>query len=129
MHATQLALERNRQETEALAARNAEAVAARFQAIEQALTAKRSGELEALEQRMQSTHRLLLIVAGAIAIGGVSGVAVDGLSAMARGKPAGRVFRDGASREPGRAAAGGAGRANCSAAERRPNPTPASSAP
>lgn len=67
LHATQLALERNRQETEALAARNAEAVAARFQAIEQALTAKRSGELESLEQRMQSTHRLLLIVAGTIA--------------------------------------------------------------
>jgi tetratricopeptide (TPR) repeat protein len=70
LHATQLALERNRQETEALAARNAEAVAARFQAIEQALTAKRSGELENLEQRMQSTHRLLLIVAGTIALVG-----------------------------------------------------------
>lgn len=67
LHATQLALERNRQETEALAARNAEAVAARFQAIEQALTAKRSHELETLEQRMQSTQRLLLIVAGTIA--------------------------------------------------------------
>ena len=66
LHATQLALERNRQETEALAARNAEAVAARFQAIEQALTARRSAELENLEQRMQTTHRLLLIVAGTI---------------------------------------------------------------
>ena len=67
LHATQLALERNRQETEALAARNAEAVAARFLAIEQALTAKRSGEIETLEQRMQSLHQLLLIVAGTIA--------------------------------------------------------------
>jgi len=67
LHATQLALERNRQETEALAARNAEAVAARFQAIEQALTARRSSELESLEQRMQSTHQLLLIVAGTVA--------------------------------------------------------------
>jgi len=67
LHATQLALERNRQETESLAARNAEAVAARFQAIEQALTAKRSNELEALEQRMQSTNQLLLVVAGTIA--------------------------------------------------------------
>jgi tetratricopeptide (TPR) repeat protein len=67
LHATQVALERNRKETEALAARNAEAVAARFQAIEQALTAKRSGELESMEQRMQSTHQLLLIVAGTIA--------------------------------------------------------------
>ncbi len=67
LHATQLALERNRQESEAVAIRNAEAVAARFQAIEQALTAKRSNELETLEQRMQSTNRLLLIVAGTIA--------------------------------------------------------------
>lgn len=67
LHATQLALERNRQETESLAARNAEAVAARFQAIEQALTAKRSNELEGLELRMQSTNQLLLVVAGTIA--------------------------------------------------------------
>ena len=70
LHATQLALERNRLETETLATRNAEAVAARFQAIEQALTAKRSAELENLEQRMESTHRLLLIVAGTIAVVG-----------------------------------------------------------
>lgn len=67
LHATQIALERNRLETEAVAARNAEAVAARFQAIEQALTDKRSAELETLQQRMESTHRLLLIVAGTIA--------------------------------------------------------------
>lgn len=70
LHATQIALERNRQETETLAARNAETVAARFQALEQALTDKRSAELDALEQRMQSTHRLLLIVAGTIAVVG-----------------------------------------------------------
>lgn len=70
LHATQLALERNRQETEAVAARNAEVVAARFQAIEQAMTAKRSDELVSMEQRMQSTHRLLLIVAGTIALVG-----------------------------------------------------------
>jgi tetratricopeptide (TPR) repeat protein len=67
LHATQLALERNRQETEVMAARNAEAVAARFKAVEDALTAKRSGELEAMEQRMQSLHRLLLVVSGGIA--------------------------------------------------------------
>jgi len=67
LRATQIALERNRQESEALAARNAEAVAARFQAIEQALTAKRSQELETLDQRVQSTNRLLLTVAGTIA--------------------------------------------------------------
>ena len=67
LHATQLALERNRQETEAIAARNSEAVAARFQAIEQALSAKRSADLESLEQRMHSTQRLLLLGAGTIA--------------------------------------------------------------
>src|SRR5690349_4626663 len=46
LHATQMALERNRQESEALAAKNAEAVAARFKAIEEALTSKRVTELE-----------------------------------------------------------------------------------
>lgn len=67
LHATQLALERNRQETEALAARNAEAAAAKFKAIEETLTSQRMGELEALQRTLQSNNRLLLIVAGAIA--------------------------------------------------------------
>lgn len=63
LHATQLALERNRQEAETLAARNAEAVSARLQLIEQAMTSQRGRELEA----MQSTNRLLLIMAGSFA--------------------------------------------------------------
>jgi len=63
LHATQLALERNRQESEALAARNAEAVAARLQLIEQAISAQRMRDAEA----MQSANRLLLIVAGSFA--------------------------------------------------------------
>ena len=63
LHATQLALERNRQEAETLAARNAEAVAARLQLIEQAVSTQRTRELEAV----QSTNRLLLIVAGSFA--------------------------------------------------------------
>lgn len=74
LHATQLALERNRQETEALAARNAEAVAARFKAIEDALTTRRVTELEAmkgsmetLERSMESNNRMLMTVAGTIA--------------------------------------------------------------
>jgi tetratricopeptide (TPR) repeat protein len=74
LHATQLALERNRQETEALAARNAEAVAARFKAIEEALTTQRITELEAmkgsmetLERSMESNNRMLMTVAGTIA--------------------------------------------------------------
>lgn len=74
LYATQLALERNRQETEALAAKNAEAVSARFKAIEEALTAKRVTELEAmkssmetLERSMESNNRMLITVAGTIA--------------------------------------------------------------
>ena len=63
LRATQVALERNRQETEALAARNAEAVTARLQLIEQAVASQRTREIEA----MQSTNRLLLIVAGSFA--------------------------------------------------------------
>ena len=74
LHATQLALERNRQESEALAARNAEAVAARFKAIEEALTLRRVEELdgmkssmETLKSSMESNNRMLMTVAGTIA--------------------------------------------------------------
>ena len=81
LHATQLALERNRQESETLAAKNAEAVAARFKAIEEALMNKRVTELEsmkssieALERSMESNNRsrdsnsrMLITVAGTIA--------------------------------------------------------------
>lgn len=74
LHATQLALERNRQESDALAARNAEAVAARFKAIEEALTTQRvteldalKGSMETLERSMESNNRMLMTVAGTIA--------------------------------------------------------------
>ena len=63
LHTTQMALERNRQESEALAARNADAIAARLKLIEQAVASQRDRELEA----MQSANRLLLIVAGSFA--------------------------------------------------------------
>ena len=66
LHSTQLALERNRQEAEAAAARNAEAVTARLQLVEQALTAQRARELEA----MQSANRLVLLAAGTFAVVG-----------------------------------------------------------
>lgn len=66
LHATQLALERNRQESETLAARNAEAIAARLQLIEQALSSQRARDQEA----MQSANRLVLIVAGSFAVVG-----------------------------------------------------------
>lgn len=77
LHATQLALERNRQETEALAAKNAEAVAARFKTIEDTLTTKRVTELESMKDSMEtlkssmaSTSRMLMTVAGTIALVG-----------------------------------------------------------
>jgi len=63
LHATQLALERNRQESETLAARNADAIAARLQLIEQAVATQRARDLETV----QSANRLLVIVAGSFA--------------------------------------------------------------
>jgi tetratricopeptide (TPR) repeat protein len=63
IHATRLALERSREEAEAAATRNAEALAARLQTIEVALASQRVGELQAL----QSSNRVMLIVAGTVA--------------------------------------------------------------
>ena len=63
LQAAQLALERNRQESETLAARNAEAIAARLQLIEQAMSAQRARD----QETVQSANRLLLIVAGSFA--------------------------------------------------------------
>ena len=67
LHATQLALERNRQESEALAARNAEAVAARFKSIEAAVSSQRLTEMQSMQTTLQSNSRLMLIVGGSIA--------------------------------------------------------------
>ena len=69
LHATQLAIERNRQETDATAARSAEALANRLQGIEQTLAAQRAQELEAI----QSSNRVMLIVAGSFAALGLLG--------------------------------------------------------
>jgi TolA-binding protein len=70
LHATQLALERNRQETEALAA----AVTARVKTLEEAVNLQRDSKVEAMQTRMdtlrkdlESNNRLLLIVGGGIA--------------------------------------------------------------
>ena len=62
LHATQLAIEENRKEATAAAARNAEALATRLQAIEQALVLQRTRDLEAV----QSSNRMMLIAAGAV---------------------------------------------------------------
>ena len=63
LHATQLAIERSRTQTEAAAAENAKALAARLQSIEQALSTQRAQELKA----MQSSNKVMLVVAGLFA--------------------------------------------------------------
>jgi tetratricopeptide (TPR) repeat protein len=60
LHATQLAIERNRQEANAAAAESAKAFALRLQGIEVALASQRSQELQA----MQSSNKVVLAVAG-----------------------------------------------------------------
>ena len=63
LHATQLAIEQTRKEAVQLSAQNNEALAARLQAIEQSLSAQRASELKAME----SSNRVMLIMAGAFA--------------------------------------------------------------
>jgi len=63
LHATQLAIERNRRETDAAAARSAETLDTRLQGIAQALAAQRAQELET----MQNANRVMLIVAESFA--------------------------------------------------------------
>ncbi len=63
LHATQLAIERNRKEADVAATENAKAFAARLQGIEQALASQRAQELEV----MQSSNKVMLIVAGLFA--------------------------------------------------------------
>ena len=63
LHATELAIERNRKEAELAAARTAEALATRLQAIEETLAVQRAKELDV----MQSANRVMLIVAGSFA--------------------------------------------------------------
>jgi len=67
LHATQLEVERTRQESDAAAARYAEIFAARLQAIEQSLGSQRAKELEA----MRSSNQVMLVVAGAFAVFGL----------------------------------------------------------
>jgi len=63
IHATQLAIEHSRTQAEAAAAETAKAFTARLQGIEQALSSQRAQELEA----MQSSNKVMLIVAGLFA--------------------------------------------------------------
>jgi tetratricopeptide (TPR) repeat protein len=63
LHATQLAIERNRQEANAAALESAKAFASRLQGIEAALSSQRTQELQA----MQSSNKAMLLVAGMFA--------------------------------------------------------------
>jgi tetratricopeptide (TPR) repeat protein len=63
LHDTQLAIERNRQEAQAVAAQDAASLSNRLQAIEQSLVAQRAGELDTA----QRTNHLLLAVIGIFA--------------------------------------------------------------
>jgi tetratricopeptide (TPR) repeat protein len=63
LHSLQLAIERNRQDADAAAARSAESLGNRLQSLDQALSTQRAQELEA----MQSSNRVMLIVAGSFA--------------------------------------------------------------
>jgi len=69
IHEAQLTIERNRQESEDAAARNAKAVSDRLQNIEQALADQRAGELEAVQR---ANHTMLLVVSAFAALGCVA---------------------------------------------------------
>ena len=61
LHDTQLAIERNRQQAETAAKRNADDMAARIEALQQIIATQRAGEDEA----MQKMQQFMLILAGA----------------------------------------------------------------
>ncbi|HEX4343885.1 MAG TPA: tetratricopeptide repeat protein [Verrucomicrobiae bacterium] len=63
LHATQMELERNQQDAEMAAARNAQDLTDRMQLIEKTITDQRVHDLQA----MQSSNRVILIVAGTFA--------------------------------------------------------------
>jgi tetratricopeptide (TPR) repeat protein len=70
LHLTQLAIEQNRKEARELAAQNSEMLAGRLQTIEKALDSQRTSELET----MQSSNRVILLVAGSFASVGFLGI-------------------------------------------------------
>jgi len=100
VHAAQLAIEQTRKENAEAAARNAEVLVQRLQAIEGALSTQRARELEA----MQSSNRVMLIVAGTFAFVGVAAMllmaffqwrTVHGLAAISAGLPSVRLLGPG----------------------------------
>jgi tetratricopeptide (TPR) repeat protein len=100
LHATRLAMERDRQEAAAAAQKNSEAVAARLEAIESALAQQRSTDLEAFK----ASNRTMLTVAcifGAVGLVGLLFMAwshwrsIHRLADLAAAMPAGFAMRQG----------------------------------
>jgi len=67
LHATQLELERNQQDAEVAAARSSRDLTDRLQQMQKAMTDQRAQDL----QSMQSSNRIILIVAGSFAVLGL----------------------------------------------------------
>jgi tetratricopeptide (TPR) repeat protein len=100
LRATQLAVERTRQEAEAAATRNAETVAARLQLIGESLSFQRAREFEA----MQNANHLMLVLGGTFACVGFLAMiftawlqwrATGRLTELAANFPAGRALGPG----------------------------------
>jgi tetratricopeptide (TPR) repeat protein len=101
---TQATIDRDRQDTEAAQARNAEALETRLNAIEKLLAAQRARELETVQnslQTMQSSSRFVLVAAGVFALIGFlvllftgfqQFIAVNRLAKVAAALPAGRAL-------------------------------------
>jgi tetratricopeptide (TPR) repeat protein len=86
LHDTQLAIEHNRQQTEADARHNAEEMAARIEGLKQIVAAQRQGEITAV----QKTQQLILIVGGTF---GVVGLAVLLLMAYLQWRAVSRLVK------------------------------------
>ena len=71
IQATQLAITQNREEAKVAATQNAEALAKRLQSMQEAFSAERARELEAMRsssQAIQSSNQSLLMVTGTVAV-------------------------------------------------------------
>ena len=100
LHATQLAIEQNQREVREAAARSAEALDARLQILEHAVNSQRIQQLET----MQSSNRVMVIVAGSFAVIGFVAMlvmayfqwrTVNGLAQLSTALPVSRALGPG----------------------------------
>jgi len=100
IHATQLAIERNRQETETAAARNADALASRLQFVEKSLADLSAQRVNELKDIQRENHTLLIVVGAFAALGFLAVLftayfqwrAVNRLMEISPALPAGRAL-------------------------------------